>query len=192
MTDDPSAEKAALRRVMRKRRAAAFEALAGGGDRLAEVFFAQVALPAGAVVSAFWPMGEEIDTRPLIERLHAAGHRVCLPVMQGAGKPLIFRAWEPGQVLQPGGFGTSEPGPDAALCEPDVLLVPLLAFDRLGYRLGYGGGFYDRTLAALRPQRSVLAFGLAFAAQEVDKVPREATDEPLDKVITERRVIVTR
>jgi 5-formyltetrahydrofolate cyclo-ligase len=140
--------------------------------------------PAGAVVSGVWPLPGEIDLRPLLKELHARGHTVVLPVTPPRGQPLTFRRWRPGDVLVAERFGTMAPTGETAV--PDFLLVPLLAFDRRGYRLGYGGGYYDRTLAAL-PRRFALGFG--FAAQEVDAVPVGPTDIRLDAVATERGMI---
>ncbi len=140
----------------------------------------------GAVVSGFWPFGTEIDLRPLLHHLHAAGHPVALPVVVRRGLPLIFRAWRPGQELIAGSFGVPRPHKDQPERTPTVLIVPLLAFDRLGYRLGYGGGFYDRTLERLRAQGPVLAVGVGFGAQEVPAVPRDATDQRLDWMVSER------
>ncbi|MGF1595052.1 MAG: 5-formyltetrahydrofolate cyclo-ligase [Kiloniellaceae bacterium] len=143
----------------------------------------------GIVVSAYWPMGDEIDPRPLMLALAGRGHPLALPALRGAGRPLDFRAWSPGDVLEAAAFGTQEPAARAPLLQPRVLLVPLLAFDAAGYRLGYGGGFYDRSLALLRGSGDILAVGLAFAAQQVAAVPREATDQALDLVVTERAVL---
>jgi 5-formyltetrahydrofolate cyclo-ligase len=140
--------------------------------------------PAGAVVSGVWPLPGEIDLRPLLEELHARGHAVVLPVTPPRGYPLTFRRWQPGDVLIPERFGTMAPTGEEA--SPDFLLAPLLAFDRHGHRLGYGGGYYDRTLAAL-PGRFALGFG--FAAQEMDAVPVGPTDIRLDAVATERGII---
>jgi 5-formyltetrahydrofolate cyclo-ligase len=147
---------------------------------------ASVPLPAGCVVSGFWPMGEEIDTRPLLEALYARGHVIGLPVVVGRGQPLVFRRWQRGDSLMQASFGVMVPPPEAPVVVPQVAVTPLLAFDRLGYRLGYGGGFYDRTLALLRAGPGVLAVGYAFAAQEVETVPRAAYDEPLDWLVTDR------
>ncbi len=183
------AEKKALRATAAARRAALARAAGSeAGAQLRDRFLAAVPLPApGAVVSAFWPMGEEIDVRPLLERLDALGYRCCLPVTVGRGKPLVFRRWSPGLALVPGGFGTSVPPEGQPLATPDVLVVPLLAFDRRGYRLGYGGGFYDRTLEALRAAgRAPLAVGIGYAGQEIAQVPHHAGDQRLDWVVTER------
>ena len=154
------------------------------GGALAEHVLRESAPPAGAVVSGFWPIGHEIDIRPLLLALHARGHPVVLPETPKRGNPLIFRVWHPGIAMVPERFGTLRPDGEAR--EPDFLLVPLLAFDRRGHRLGYGAGYYDRTLAGL-PGRFRL--GMAYAAQELDEVPAGPYDEPLDAVATEQGVI---
>jgi len=138
------------------------------------------------VVSGYWPLGAELDPRPCLRRLAVRGHRLALPRMQGERSPLAFHLWQEGDRLIAGGFGVMQPDPAAPRVAPDVLLVPLLAFDRRGGRLGYGRGYYDRTLRALREEGAGrLAIGLAFALQEVAEVPLTASDEPLDAVITE-------
>jgi 5-formyltetrahydrofolate cyclo-ligase len=152
-----------------------------------------VSVPAGAVVSGYWPMGEEIDPVPALEALHERGHPIGLPVMPGKQQPLRFRRWQPHAPLQEGGFGTMVPPDDAGEVTPRLLLVPLLAFDREGYRLGYGGGFYDRTLAELRAQDPhTLAVGVAYGGQEVAAVPHDAYDQRLDAVVTEQGPIPLR
>jgi 5-formyltetrahydrofolate cyclo-ligase len=140
-------------------------------------------------VSAFFPYQSEIDTRPLLGRLAGEGWTSALPIVVAKGEPLIFRRWYPGELTVPGMWGIPVPTERAPLVEPDVLLVPLLAFDRKGYRLGYGGGFYDRTIAGLRARKTIVAIGVAYAGQEVDSVTRDAHDQPLDFVMTEREVI---
>ena len=112
-----------------------------------------------AVVSGFWPIKEEIDIRPLLIELSNEGCQLALPVVQGKGLPLIFRAWRPGDPLEAGVFGTLQPSAKREVMEPDALIVPLLACDEEGWRLGYGGGFYDRTLAGLRAKKTVTAVG---------------------------------
>ncbi len=175
----------------RRDMAAAKAAAGAAGTALRDRVLDAIAFPAGCVVSAYWPMGSEIDPRPLIESLHERGHPLGLPVTLRRGLPLVFRAWAPGQPLVPGGFGTQVPTPERPAIRPQVLLVPLLAFDRLGYRLGYGGGFYDRTLAALRAEAPVCAVGLAYAGQEARQVPRDVYDQRLDWVVTEAEAIET-
>jgi 5-formyltetrahydrofolate cyclo-ligase len=139
------------------------------------------------VIAGFWPLPGEIDLRPLLHALHALGRVVVLPVTPPRGRPLTFRVWAPGAPMAQGRFGTMHPdGPEAA---PGLLLVPLLAFDRAGRRLGYGGGYYDRTLAALP---GAVAVGCGFAALELDAVPAGPYDARLDMVATERGVIACR
>ncbi len=176
-------EKKALRAALLARRGAACSPEAG--EAAAAHGRAASPRPPNAVVSAYWPMGEELDCRPLMRALHAAGHGVCLPVVVRRGAPLVFRAWTPETVLSPNVFGTSAPPPEAPFVRPDALLVPLLGFDAEGWRLGYGGGYYDRTLRALRGEGAALAVGFGYAAQEVDELPRESFDEPLDWMVTE-------
>jgi 5-formyltetrahydrofolate cyclo-ligase len=140
--------------------------------------------PPGAVVAGFWPLDGEIDIRPLLASLHAAGHEVVLPVTPKRGLPLTFRLWRPGDEMLRERFGTVRP--IGAERRPNYLLVPLLAFDRKGGRIGYGAGYYDRTLSLLSPR---FALGCAFAAQEVPEVPTGPLDIPLNAVATEREVI---
>ncbi len=181
--------KQALRAAARSKRAELASGAEKAAERLRDLALAALPWPAEACVSAYWPMGDELDPRPLCAALARRGHALALPVMQGAGKALKFRRWRPGDPLRPAAFGTHEPLPRQPEVEPDVLLVPLLAFDRRGYRLGYGGGFYDRTLAALRARRSVLAVGLAYSGQEVAAVPCDGHDQALDFVATEREIV---
>lgn len=141
------------------------------------------------MVSAFISYRSEIDTAPLLAAADAAGYRLCLPVVEAVGKPLTFRNWRPGDDLEPGVWGIPVPRPAAGTVEPDMVLAPLLAFDRAGYRLGYGGGFYDRTLERLRAMKPVSAAGLAYAGQEIDHVPHDDQDQRLDAVITETGII---
>jgi 5-formyltetrahydrofolate cyclo-ligase len=137
-----------------------------------------------AIVSAYLPIRDEIDVLPLLLRLVASGRTVGLPVIEARGRPLLFRAWKPGEPLEEKPFGLREPPPSAPAVEPDTLLVPLAAFDRRGYRLGLGGGYYDRTLALYRSTRQVTAIGVAYDEQEVASLPLGAHDQPLDMVLT--------
>ncbi|WP_083567317.1 5-formyltetrahydrofolate cyclo-ligase [Hyphomicrobium sp. CS1GBMeth3] len=155
----------------------ASEAIAGHGIAFA-------ARPPPAIVSGFLAIGNEIDPTPLIERLIGEGYRICLPVMEGKGKPLVFRAWAPGEPLAETTWGIREPLPEAPVLEPDIVLGPLLAFDTAGYRLGYGGGFYDRTLARLRALKPIVSIGIGFDEQRVDAVPHVDYDERLDWILT--------
>ncbi len=135
-------------------------------------------------VSAFWPMRSELDTRPLLDQLHRLGCQLALPVVLGPNLPLEFRRYRPGDILITAAFGQAEPTANAPVIEPDVLFVPLAAVAMQGYRIGYGGGFYDRSLAALRARKPVVAIGFAFDLQRVDTVPIEPHDEPLDWLVT--------
>ena len=182
------------RKAAAERRAAAFAALPNAGHDLAQRFHEAVRLPRGAVVSGYWPLAGELDIRPLLHQIHEQGHPIGLPVVKGKGQPLLFRRWSPGMELVQGSFKVLTPPEGAPEVEPTVLLVPLLAFDRAGYRLGYGGGFYDRTLEKRRheahsghqvPRGPIWAIGMAFAAQETDSVPRGPFDQPLDWIVTE-------
>ena len=173
--------KAAARRAAFEARAGADPALAGAANR---ALVEAVRAAPGRVVSAFWPIRAEIDIRPALNDL-AATHDLCLPVVVAKGRPLVFRRWRPGDPLDEERFGTFVPRATEVLT-PEILIVPLAAFDARGFRLGYGGGFYDRTLAGLRAAGGrVTAIGVAYEAQRVPVVPVEATDEPLDLVVTE-------
>jgi 5-formyltetrahydrofolate cyclo-ligase len=156
------------------------------GIRLAGHVLNRCPLLPGAVVSGFWPLPGEIDIRPLLLALAGRGHVVALPETPARGQRLIFHRWRCGGRMIPERFGTFRPEPDPVT--PDLLFVPLLAFDRRGHRLGYGAGYYDRTLAELTGSRAI---GCAFAAQEVALVPVEAHDRPLDAVATEEGVLLT-
>jgi 5-formyltetrahydrofolate cyclo-ligase len=156
------------------------------GERVAALLLDQCRPPPGAVIAGFWPIGDEIDPRPLLRALTALGHAIALPITPRLGLPLPFHRWQWGDPLIPGRMGLMEPAATAERLTPDWLLVPLLAFDRRGYRLGYGGGYYDRTLALL-PQ--AMTIGLAFGVQEVDTVPIGPHDQPLGLIATDREII---
>lgn len=189
MTDAAVAQaKRDMRKALVARREDMARATPDAGTCLRDIIQENIRLPAGATVAGFWPMGAEIDPRPTMMALADAGHPLALPVVVAAGTALAFRAWQPGDPLIAAGFGTSVPPPGAAPVVPDILIVPLLAFDRRGFRLGYGGGFYDRTIASLEP-RLLLTIGVAFAAQEVARVPTDAFDKRLDHIVTEREII---
>ena len=176
-----------LRLAAAARRAQAHVATPDAAERLAAVALAAVAFPPGAVVSVYWPIRSEIDPRPLMLALLARACEVALPVVppSGVNAPLTFRLWSPTAHLTPAGFALHEPSAEAPVVEPDIVLAPLLAFDRAGRRLGYGKGHYDRTLTDLRTRKPVLAIGLAFAAQEVERVPTGPHDVALDGIATE-------
>lgn len=157
----------------------------GGDPAMLARHLAEVLAPHGAAVLAgYWPMRDEADPRPAM-----AAHPgpVCLPVVLGPARPLQFRRYD--GRLEGGSFGTSHPPAECPVLEPQVLIVPLAGFDRAGNRLGYGGGFYDRSLQALRAKAPVLAIGLAYAVQEIRAIPTEPTDESLDIIVTDQEIL---
>jgi|SRR5450631_351841 5-formyltetrahydrofolate cyclo-ligase len=160
-------------------RAAAAQAIAGRG--------LPVETPRGAVIAGYSPIRSEIDPTPLMRKLAAQGAELALPVIAARDSPLTFRRWTPGDRLLRGPLGILEPSPDAAEIMPDLVLVPLAAFDRSGHRIGYGAGYYDRTLAVLRELKPVMAIGVGFAVQEIDILPVLPHDVALDYVLTETR-----
>jgi 5-formyltetrahydrofolate cyclo-ligase len=192
-TDDPRAIKGDLRLAAMARRdgIAAAERIAAA-QRIAERGLPQdvnARLGPGITVSGYSPLKSEISPLPLMRRIADAGSALALPVVVGRGEPLIMRAWSPGAPLASGVWGIREPTVEAPEVFPDILLVPLLAFDRTGHRIGYGAGYYDMTIAALRTRKPVVAIGIAFAAQEIDAVPATPRDVRLDLMLTEREVI---
>jgi len=148
-----------------------------------------VAVTPGTRVAGFSAIRSEINPVPLLRRFAAAGAGLALPTIVGRGKPLLFRAFAFGEELRRGQWGIREPAPEAPAVDPDILLVPLAAFDRRGYRIGYGAGYYDLSLNALRAGKPIAAIGLAFAAQEIEAVPALSYDARLDFVLTEREAI---
>jgi 5-formyltetrahydrofolate cyclo-ligase len=144
-------------------------------------------LAPGTVVSGYSPIRSELDPVPLMRALAVQGARLALPAVMARGKSLAFRAWSPNDRLMLGPLGILEPSPAAAELVPDIMLVPLAAFDRFGHRIGYGAGHYDFTLAHLRKQKPIIAIGLAFAAQEIKAVPALAHDVALEYVLTEKK-----
>ncbi len=182
-------EKAALRKILLRRRIELAAEAKGAGAELAGRFTRGIPVPAAAAVSVFVPINGEIDVAPLTSHLRRAGHMILLPVTPAAPGALEFRVWREGDALAERPFGTREPLPEAAIGTPDFLIVPLLGFDRAGRRIGYGAGYYDRTISALRKRGPVTAVGVAYAGQEVAEVPHDQWDEPLDWIVTEAEVI---
>lgn len=181
------ARKAAARKAAFARRKLAHEAgHRGAAGHLSEVLAGYRGVP----LAGYVPMRTEIDPLPAMAEATAHGP-VGVPVIRAAGQPLVFSQWEPDCALVDGPFGAAVPAVQE-LITPELLIVPLVAFSRNGGRLGYGGGFYDRTLEALRAQRPTLAIGFAYAAQEDDDLPLEPTDQTLDMIVTERGVIEVR
>ncbi|MBS0535944.1 MAG: 5-formyltetrahydrofolate cyclo-ligase [Proteobacteria bacterium] len=189
LTDTASSQKSALRAAtLAKRdampaaeRQAAAEELAARG--------LPVAVEPGQIVSGFMPMKTEINPLPLLRKLADAGARLALPCIAGRGKPLIMRAYQFGDQFKSGQWGIREPTPDAPEAKPDIVLVPLVCFDRAGHRVGYGAGYYDRTIAGLRALKPVVTIGIAFALQEIPQVPATEHDQRLDFVLTEKEII---
>jgi 5-formyltetrahydrofolate cyclo-ligase len=163
-----------------KQRAAAAKAVARQG--------LPIEITQGSIVSGYSPIRSEIDPVPLMQTLAAQGARLALPAVMARGKSLAFRAWSPDDRLMLGPLGILEPSPAAAEIIPDIMLVPLAAFDRSGHRIGYGAGHYDYTLAHLRKMKAITAIGLAFAAQEIEAIPALQHDVALDYVLTETKV----
>lgn len=183
--------KAALRaELLARRQAIAPEDAARAANAVAETLVHALATTAATSVAGYWPLGDELDPRPAMQRLAAAGHRLALPRMAGPAAALTFHGWTWGNPLIQGGFAVMEPAPEQPRIKPQVVLVPLLAFDARGHRLGYGKGYYDRTLRTLRAAGGARrALGLAFALQEVPEVPAAPFDEPLDAIVTERGLV---
>ncbi|WIJ26052.1 5-formyltetrahydrofolate cyclo-ligase [Devosia sp. RR2S18] len=159
---------------------------AEAADAVALHFFASFPPAPDCVVAAYWSIRDEVDTNALLLRLMDAGTTVVLPAVTSPDGPLDFRVWEPGEALYEAGFGTLAPAPSAPRADPDCVLMPLLGFDAQGTRLGYGGGYYDRTIADLDQKPTLV--GIAFSAQEFSSIPRQDHDVPLDAVITETGV----
>ncbi|MEQ8403742.1 MAG: 5-formyltetrahydrofolate cyclo-ligase [Oceanicaulis sp.] len=168
-------------------RAAAHAADPAAGARLAEVFPDEIWPPLNTVVAGYRAIRDEIDPAPLLETFFCDQVRIGLPCVMGPGRPLVFRSWTPGDRLVTGAFGVEEPEPSQPEVRPSLVLIPLLAFDRQGRRLGYGAGFYDRTLERLRQAGPVTAVGIGFEAQRMRRVPTDAHDAPLDWIVTEER-----
>ncbi|MDE0941413.1 MAG: 5-formyltetrahydrofolate cyclo-ligase [Alphaproteobacteria bacterium] len=185
-------QKATARKEARaKRQAVPAHVRKTAGAASAAYFLNAIPLTTNSIISAFWPLGDEFETQPLLHALAEAGHQLALPVVVGAHQPLCFRRWHPGDEMAVSSFGVSEPLAGAEEVRPHIVVVPFLAYNASGFRLGYGGGYYDRTLKALRQSGShqqdlgVLAVGLGFTAQAMEILPYDSYDEPLDWLISE-------
>lgn len=177
-------QKAQLRSEALARRMAVQRAdRADAAKAAAQAFLEGVPLHSNQIVALYWPIRDEIDCKPLLTRLVDSGQPVALPVVLGEDMPLELRLWEEGQPLYPSGFGTLAPAETAPVVSPDIVVIPLLGFDKTGTRLGYGKGYYDRTLAGMAAKP--LLVGYAFADQELDFIPRQSHDLPLDLLVTE-------
>ena len=162
--------------------------VSGNGEKAAYNFLNSFSLDATATISLYLPIGSEIDTLPLIHKLTSLGITCALPVIVGKGLPLIFREWSPNAPVEKGDFKTSAPNSDAREVTPQIIVTPLLAFDEDGFRMGYGGGFYDRTLERLRSSTHCNAVGYAFEAQLVDKIVIDQYDQKMDWIVTDQQV----
>ena len=179
---DIKTQKIRARLQAKQRRAEADNAL--GAMQLLE--HVPAAIFKGAVIGGYWPLAGELDIRPLLTACHAQGHELSLPCTPRKGYPLTFRRWIPQDDLKAGAYGTREPYPEKEEVVPNLIFVPLLAFTKHGERLGYGGGFYDRTLAKLKETSEVFACGIAYAAQEAASLPTDEFDQRLDGILTDQ------
>lgn len=187
----PASAKRVLRAEMRALRRGLAVAAPDAAERAAALLPLD-GLPAAGVAAGYAPQGAEIDPGPLMRRLQACGWSLALPVSLAPGEPLMFRAWTPSSTRVIDAAGISAPPPSTAELEPDLVIVPLVAFDRSGMRLGQGGGYFDRTIAVLQSRRRVFTLGLAYAGQGVARVPAEGHDRPLDAILTEIEYIAVR
>jgi 5-formyltetrahydrofolate cyclo-ligase len=184
MTADSPTAKDGLRLQMRARRRD-LAALNPGAAEAAALHLPLDQLPPVAVAAGYHALGAELSPWPVLRRLAQAGARIALPVAVTAHAPLVFRAWAADQAMRADAAKIPSPTEDAEALTPQLLITPLLAFDGDGYRLGQGGGYYDRTIAALRARGPLFVIGLAYAGQRIDRAPREAHDQPLDAILTE-------
>lgn len=187
MTDSDA--KAVLRLAMRDRRRALAVERPDAALHAAAIW-REAGGPTPVTAGVYLPLGAELDALPLAAVLQAQGVRLALPVVADARSPLVFRRWSPGDAMTTDALGIAAPPVEAEVCTPDLVVAPLLAFDRQGRRLGQGGGYYDRTLEALRRGGRVYALGLAYSEQEVDSLQEEAHDQRLDAVLSDRELIV--
>jgi 5-formyltetrahydrofolate cyclo-ligase len=185
ISPSPQQQKAKLRSDALRRRSSAHGRLAAvAGDEIMRLGLDFIARLPGRIVSGYMPIRDELDPVPLLTALNVAGYQICLPVVTAKLSPLTFRAWAPGGPLRNASFGLKEPDEFAPQLLPDILLVPGAAFDSAGFRIGYGGGYYDRTLALYRSARTVTAIGIAYDEQEVPIFPHEPHDQRLDSLLT--------
>ena len=180
-----TAQKAAARKSAFARRKAAFDAAPPAQSAyLSEVLAGYRGVP----LAGYMPIRTEISPLPAMEKAYLRGHRICVPVVVEAGRPLEFHEWTPDTEMVEGAFGALIPK-ESKILIPDLVITPLVAFDRTGYRLGYGGGFYDRSFAQIAEDKEVQAAGFAYSEQELMMVPREKTDYPLNVIVTELGVL---
>jgi len=178
--------------LLRKQTLAARSAISSKQKNLAvnnaaKLFIKNIPMNHNDIIAAYWPISGELDCLPLVEQLWARGHQICLPVTIAENKPLIFRVWQKGQKLIDGGHGIKTPDKNTSILVPNIIIMPLVAFDKKGARLGYGKGYYDRTIAKM--EQKPLLVGYGFALQEVEHINSESHDAPLDYVVSEKKVV---
>lgn len=190
--NDSMTDKTELRQVLRERLAALpSEDTAGFNTRITEQFISSQGFMPHSNIAGYMPLKGEVSCMAILENLNRQSHILCLPVVEGRNIPLLFRHYRPGDPVRRGMLGPQEPLPSAREIIPDALIIPMLGFTRQGYRLGYGTGFYDRTLEVLRQLKPIKTIGVAFSAQEIDDLPIEPHDVKLDLIITEKEIIRT-
>lgn len=181
-------EKANLRQSLKKRRKAIATSL-NDGDIFKDNFLKHIKTSKTLSLAGYWPLTGELDVRCLLGAAHDAGRECGLPRIEGNSQPLSFRKWQPGDDLLHGPHATLEPAETALIFDPDIVLVPLLGFDDHGGRLGFGGGYYDRTLEVLRRRKTIVAIGVGFDAQQVARVPMQSHDQKMDWIVTPTQAI---
>lgn len=177
-----------LRIIMQEKRSVLSSKNPQAAHQLRDNFLAHISLPSQAVIASYMAQKSEMNPTPLTDALRSQGFRIALPFLRARSKPLGFRLYNPGDDLVAGVMNIPEPSDQAEVVVPDLLLVPLLAFNKQGYRLGYGGGFYDRTLTELRQTKTIIAVGIGYQGQEVASLPCGSHDAKLDKIVTEIQV----
>ena len=182
---DTAAQKIRLRAYSKSKRALLSASATSAAADLAENFMEALTIIGDGSVAGYWPIFNEFDVKPLLQKLSCAGITVSLPAIISNQKRLVFQSWSENMQLVKGPYSTLQPVGSSALITPDILMIPLLAFDSAGGRLGYGGGYYDRTLAKLRKEKEVTAVGIAYAGQEINEVPTCSSDQMLDWIVTE-------
>lgn len=188
--ESTSESKRAIRADIRLKRRSVFNQFGMEyAEDIANHFVKHIPLMPQSVISAYWPIRSEVNIEPLMEKLVRNGHFLCLPCVATDGKSLVFRRYRLGDILDTGPYSLPQPMETSEEMQPYVLVVPMLAFSREGNRLGYGKGFYDRTIRSIRKEKPITVIGIAFSDQEVDSIPTEEHDQVMDWIITEKEVI---